>query len=99
MIRLARQGVAPEQIAARLQCPEKSVYSALVEAIRTQTLSLEQALPLPRAALETIQDSFLAAEEGLPSAGEVAARLGNAVPLGVLQCVRAALKVELGEEG
>lgn len=99
MIRLARDGASPEQIAARLQCPEKSVYSALVDAIRTQALSLEQALPLPRAVLEAIQDNFLAAEEGLPSAGEVAARLGNAVPLGVLQCVRAALKVELGGEG
>nr|MBP8172015.1 DNA helicase RecQ [Pseudomonas sp.] len=62
LISLACAGMTPAQIARQLNCSEKNVYSLLAEAIAAQQLSLEQALDLPEALLDEIQEAFLDGE-------------------------------------
>ena len=91
---LARAGMTPMQIAGQLQCSEKNVYTMLAEAIGRQELSLEQALDLPEALMEEVQDAFLDGEGELPSVASIAEQFKGRVPEGVLYCVRAALQSE-----
>ncbi|MET1078437.1 MAG: DNA helicase RecQ [Pseudomonas sp.] len=95
LISLARAGMTPAQIAGQLKCSEKNVYTLLAEAIGAQQLSLEQALDLPEAVLEEVQDAFLDGEAELPSVASLAPRFTGRVAEGVLYCVRAALQAEL----
>ncbi|MBB3104477.1 DNA helicase RecQ [Azomonas macrocytogenes] len=97
LISLACAGMTPAQIANRLGCTEKNIYSLLAEAIGRRQLSLEQAVDVPEDLLGTIQDAFLDGEGELPSSAVVAEQLGKEVPIGVLHCVRAALLAEFGE--
>lgn len=94
LISLARAGMTPMQIAGQLQCSEKNVYTMLAEAIGRQELSLEQALDLPEALMEEVQDAFLDGEGELPSVASIAEQFKGRVPEGVLYCVRAALQSE-----
>lgn len=94
LISLARAGMTPMQIAGQLQCSEKNVYTMLAEAIGRQELSLEQALDLPEALMEEVQDTFLDGEGELPSVASIAEQFKGRVPEGVLYCVRAALQSE-----
>ena len=94
LISLARAGMTPMQIAGQLQCSEKNVYTMLAEAIGRQELSLEQALDLPEALMEEVQDAFLDGEGELPSVASIAEQFKGRVPDGVLYCVRAALQSE-----
>ncbi len=94
LVSLARAGMTPAQIARRLNCSEKNVYSLLAETIGNQQLSLEQALDLPEELLGEIQDAFLDGEGELPPVAEVAELFAGRVPDGVLHCVRAALQAE-----
>lgn len=97
LICLARAGMTPEQMAKQLGCTEKNVYSLLAQAISAEQLSLEQALDIPLSLLNDIQDVFLAAEDGLPSAAYVAEQFNGKVVEGVVHCVRAALALEFAE--
>jgi ATP-dependent DNA helicase RecQ len=97
VISLACAGMAPEQIARRLSCTERNVYQLLATAIGQQQLSLEQALDIPEELLGEIQDLFLEGEGELPSAASLYEQLEQAVPIGVLYCIRAALLVEFGD--
>jgi len=97
VISLACAGMTPEQIARRLSCTERNVYQLLATAIGQQQLSLEQALDIPEELLGEIQDLFLEGEGELPSAASLYEQLEQAVPIGVLYCIRAALLVEFGD--
>ena len=97
LICLARVGMTPEQIAQQLNCSTKNVYSLLAQAITQQQLTLEQALDIPEALLNDIQDAFLAGEEELPSATSVYTHFNGKVAEGVVHCVRAALALEFLE--
>lgn len=97
VISLACAGMAPEQIARRLSCTERNVYQLLATAIGQQQLSLEQALDIPEELLGEIQDLFLEGEGELPSVASLYEQLEQAVPIGVLYCIRAALLVEFGD--
>ena len=94
LVSLARAGMTPAQIAAQLNCGEKSVYNLLAEAIGRQQLSLEQALDLPEELLGEIQDAFLDGEGELPPVAAVVEQFAGRVEEGVLHCVRAALQAE-----
>lgn len=94
LITLARAGMTPVQIARQLDCSEKNVYAMLAEAIGQQQLSLEQALDLPEALLEEIQEAFLDGEGELPPVAAVAEHFAGRVPEAVLFCVRASLQAE-----
>lgn len=94
LITLARAGMTPAQIARQFDCSEKNVYAMLAEAIAQQQLSLEQALDLPEALLEEIQEAFLDAEGELPPVAAVAELFAGRVSEPVLFCVRAALQAE-----
>jgi len=97
VIRLAQSGQPAEKIASQLKCSEKTLWRLLAKAIGEQQLELA-ALSVQAAVLEKIKDAFL--EEGddgeLPSALTLAPRFEGQVAEGVLHCVRAALKLELG---
>lgn len=95
LICCARAGMTPVQIARQLNCSEKNVYVMLAEAIADKQLTLEQALDLPDALLESIHDLFLQEAGQMPTVAFVERQLGKRVPAGVLQCVRAALQAEL----
>ncbi|MBP7824134.1 DNA helicase RecQ [Pseudomonas fluvialis] len=94
LVSLARAGMTPAQMARQLHCSEKQVYALLAEALAAQQLSLEQALDLPEALREELQDAFLDGEGELPAVSELAERFAGRVELGVLHCVRAALQAE-----
>ncbi|MFP3516721.1 DNA helicase RecQ [Pseudomonas sp. SIMBA_077] len=94
LISLARAGMTPTQICGQLQCSEKNVYTMLAEAIGRHELSLDQALDLPEALMEEVQDAFLDGEGELPSVASIAEQFKGRVPEGVLYCVRAALQSE-----
>lgn len=94
LVSLARAGMTPAQIATQLSCSQRNVYSLLAEAIAAQQLSLEQALDLPEALMEEIQDSFLDGEGELPPVSAVAQQFAGRVDEAVLYCVRAALQAE-----
>lgn len=95
IITLARNGMTPQQIAQQQQCALKSVYSHLAQAIAGEQLSLEQALDLPEELLGEIQDAFLAEDDTLPSAAQIANQFVDRVDEGIIYCVRAALQLEL----
>ncbi|GAB3384171.1 RecQ family ATP-dependent DNA helicase [Azotobacter armeniacus] len=95
LVSLARAGMTPTQIARQLDCTEKNVYGLLAEAIGRRQLTLEQALDLPEELLGEIHDAFLDDDDELPPVAALAEQFGGRVPQGVLQCVRAALQVEL----
>ncbi|MBO3274428.1 DNA helicase RecQ [Pseudomonas schmalbachii] len=95
LVTLARAGMTPAQIARKLDCSEKNVYSLLAEAIGRQQLSLEQALDLPEDLLGEVQDAFLEEDGELPAVAALSERFAGRVPVGVLHCVRAALQAEL----
>jgi len=94
LISLACAGMTPAQIARQLNCSEKNVYSLLAEAIAAQQLSLEQALDLPEALLDEIQEAFLDGEGELPAVASLTAQFQGRASEGVLHCVRAALQAE-----
>ncbi|KQB54922.1 ATP-dependent DNA helicase RecQ [Pseudomonas endophytica] len=94
LISLARAGMTPMQICGQLKCSEKNVYTMLAEAIGRHELSLDQALDLPEALMEEVQDAFLDGEGELPSVASIAEQFKGRVPEGVLYCVRAALQSE-----
>lgn len=94
LISLACAGMTPAQIARQLNCSEKNVYSLLAEAIGAQQLSLEQALDLPEALLDEIQEAFLDGEGELPAVASLTAQFQGRASEGVLHCVRAALQAE-----
>ena len=94
LISLACAGMTPAQIARQLNCSEKNVYSLLAEAIAAQQLSLEQALDLPEALLDEIQEAFLDGEGELPAVASLTAQFQGRADEGVLHCVRAALQAE-----
>src|SRR5690606_38077257 len=94
LVSLACAGMTPQQIATRLACSPKNVYSMLAEAISRQQLSVEQALDLPEALLGEIQDAFLDGEGELPAVAAIASRFAGRVDEGVLHCVRAGLAAE-----
>ncbi len=95
IIILARNGMTPQQIAQQQQCALKSVYSHLAQAIASEQLSLEQALDLPEELLDEVQDAFLATEDELPSAAQIANQFAGRIDEGIIYCVRAALQLEL----
>ena len=97
VITLARTGMTPEQMAQHLGCAERIIYPFLAEGISRQQLSLEQALDLPEELLGEIQDAFLSGEDDVPPVSHVYEQLAHQVPIGILQCVRAALLVEFGD--
>lgn len=97
VVALSQAGMSPTQLATQLRCSEEGVYRLLAEAIGEQCLSLEHALDIPGPLLAEVQDAFLAADEGLPRATEIAPSFQGRVPLGVLYCIRAALQVELSQ--
>ncbi|MFC3607039.1 DNA helicase RecQ [Stutzerimonas tarimensis] len=97
LVSLACAGMTPSQIAQRLGCSEKNVYTLLAEAIGEQQLTLEQALDLPEELMGRIQEAFLDGDGDLPSVTAVAETLGREVPLGVLHCVRSSLEAEFGD--
>ncbi|TBV09778.1 DNA helicase RecQ [Stutzerimonas kirkiae] len=94
LVSLARSGMTPEQIAYRLSCSERNVYSLLAEALAHQELTLEQALDIPEDLMGQIQDAFLDGEGELPPVSAITERFAGRVPEGVLFCVRAALQAE-----
>src|SRR5690606_23724950 len=94
LVSLACAGMTPQQIASRLNCTPKNVYSMLAEAIGRQQLSLEQALDLPEDLLGEIQDAFLDGEGELPGVAAIAPQFRGRVEEGVLHCVRAGLAAE-----
>lgn len=95
IITLALNGMTPQQIAQQQQCALKSVYSHLAQAIASEQLSLEQALDLPEELLDEVQDAFLATEDELPSAAQIANQFAGRIDEGIIYCVRAALQLEL----
>lgn len=97
LISLARAGMTAAQIAQQLNCSLKNIYSLMGEAIACGQLTLEQALDLPEALREEIQEAFLDGDGELPKVGEIAARFAGRADPGVLHCVRMALLQELAE--
>jgi len=96
LIRLAEQGLAPEKIAEKLKCGEKTLWRLLAQAIGQQQLTL-QVLGVAETLLDEIKEEFLQGDGELPAATSLTSRFSKQVPEGVLHCVRAALQVELGD--
>lgn len=94
LVSLARAGMTPTQIAGQLNCSERNVFSLLAEAITAGQLSLDQALDLPEALMDEIQDAFLDGEGELPPVSAIAPQFQGRVSEPVLHCVRAALQAE-----
>ena len=92
-----RAGLSAEQIAAQLHCSMAQVYALLGKAITDQQVTLEQVFSLPDELLGEIYDRFLSVEEDLPLASVIYEQMAHQIPLGVLQCVRAALLIEFGD--
>ena len=93
---LAQAGMEAQQIARQTGLPIRQVYQKLAQAISTGQIELHQAIDLPPGQLERIQDLFLnEAEEDLPGVRTVAQELDEPVEEGVLQCIRAALVLEI----